>query len=210
MYLVGKHSGKEISARALLDSSAEGMIINSSFAKRHKLTLRQLRKPLPVRNVDGSSNKAGAVSSTTIQTVRLWTLQNQYHEERSEFYVTAIGDHNIILGTDWHKAHNPEVNWTTSQLAFTRCPQTCTLLERPLIIRPATTTHPTMMISILEPCTPELIEPALDDVAAVPFMLREQLFKYHTPATIQAKMTHSTHLATQTKGPSHDHIPLQF
>ena len=57
---------------------------------------------------------------------------------------------------------------------------------------------------------PELIEPALNDVAAVPFMLREQLFKYHTPATIQAKMTHSTHLATQMKGPSHDHIPSQF
>src|SRR6267154_4092925 len=208
--LVGKHSGKEISARALLDSGAEGMIINSSFAKCHKLTLRQLRKPLPIRNVDSSSNKAGAVSFTTIQTVRLWTPQNQYHEEQSEFYVTAIGDHDIILGTDWLKAHNPEVNWTTFQLAFTRCPQTCTLSERPPIIHLATTTHPTMIISILEPRTPELIEPALDNVAAVPFMLQEQLFKYHTPATIQTKMTHSTHLAVQTKGPDHNHIPSQF
>src|SRR6267154_2891802 len=208
--LVGKHSGKEISARALLDSGAEGMIINSSLAKCHELTLRQLKQPLPVRNADGLSNKAGAVSSTTIQTVRLWTPQNQYHKERSEFYVTAIGDHDIILGTDWLKAHNPEVNWTTSQLAFMRCPRTCTLSERPLIIRPTTTMHPTMMISILEPRTPELIEPALDDVAAVPFMLWEQLFKYHTPATIQTKMTHSMHLAVQTKGPDHNHIPSQF
>ena len=66
------------------------------------------------------------------------------------------------------------------------------------------------MISTLEPCTPELIEPALDNVAAVPFMLQEQLFKYYTPAMIQAKTTHSTHLATQMKGPSHDHIPSQF
>src|SRR5882757_8608607 len=95
--LVGKHSGKEISARALLDSGTKGMIINSSFAKHHELTLQQLRKPLPVRNVDGSSNKAGAVSSTTIQTVRLWTPQNQYHKEQSEFYVTAIVRNALLL-----------------------------------------------------------------------------------------------------------------
>jgi hypothetical protein len=36
---MGKHSGKEISACALVDSGAEGMIINSSFASKNKLTL---------------------------------------------------------------------------------------------------------------------------------------------------------------------------
>jgi hypothetical protein len=58
---MGKHSGKEISAHALVDSGAEGMIINSSFASKHKLTLQQLKTPLPVRNVDRSMNKAGTV-----------------------------------------------------------------------------------------------------------------------------------------------------
>jgi hypothetical protein len=68
---MGKHSGKEISACTLADSGAEGMIINSSFASKHKLTLRQLKTPLPVHNVDGSMNKAGAVLSTTIQTIQI-------------------------------------------------------------------------------------------------------------------------------------------
>jgi hypothetical protein len=36
---MGKHSGKEISAHALVDSGAKGMIINSNFASKHKLTL---------------------------------------------------------------------------------------------------------------------------------------------------------------------------
>ena len=37
--LVGKHSGKEISACALVDSGVEGMIINDAFAKKNKLSL---------------------------------------------------------------------------------------------------------------------------------------------------------------------------
>jgi hypothetical protein len=115
--LIGKLSGKEISARTLVDSGAEGMIINHDFAKKNNLTLRQLKKPLPVRNVDGASNKLGVVLSTTIQMIRLWTPSNQYHKEQSEFYVTAIGTHNIILGTDWLLAHNSKVNWTTSHIS---------------------------------------------------------------------------------------------
>ena len=43
VFLVGKISGKEISARALVDSGAEGMIIHEDFARQHKLTLRTLR-----------------------------------------------------------------------------------------------------------------------------------------------------------------------
>ena len=100
---MGKHSDREISARVLVDSSAEGMIINSSFANKYKLTLRQLKTPLPVCNIDGFTNKAGVVLSTMIQTIQILAPQNQYHEEHSEFYVTTIGDHDIILGTDWLK-----------------------------------------------------------------------------------------------------------
>jgi hypothetical protein len=125
--LVGKQSQKKISASALLDSGAEGMIINTTFAQKNKLTLRTLKHPLPVKNVDGSSNKAGPIRFTTIQTIRIETPDKQFHEERSEFYVTAVGTHDLILGTDWLKAHNPELDWTTSRLAFTRCPPSCKL-----------------------------------------------------------------------------------
>jgi len=208
--LIGKHSGKEISARALVDSGAEGMIINHDFAKKHALTLRQLKKPLPVRNVDGSSNKSGAVLSTTIQTIRLWTPSNQYHEERSEFYVTAIGTHDIILGTDWLLAHNPEVNWTTSQLAFTRCPKTCTLSERPLIVHPLASKNPVALISSIDPHPPDAPELPLSIFAVSAFITQHQLFKYHKPARVQAKTTHATNLAVQKKTTSLEHIPAQF
>jgi hypothetical protein len=37
--LVGQKTGQEISACALLNSGAEGIIVNYAFAKKHQLTL---------------------------------------------------------------------------------------------------------------------------------------------------------------------------
>ena len=85
---------------------------------KHKLTLRTLVKPLPVKNVDGTLNKRGPVRNTTIQCIHINTHNNHYHEELSELYVTTLGDNDIIFGTDWLHAHNPEVNWTIPQVAF--------------------------------------------------------------------------------------------
>ena len=50
--LVRQKMGREISARALLDSGAKGIIVDHEFAKHNKLTLHTLAKPIPVKNVD--------------------------------------------------------------------------------------------------------------------------------------------------------------
>ena len=77
--LVGQRTGREISAHALLDSGAEGIIIDHEFVKRNKLTLRTLAKPIPVKNVDGTMNQQGAVRYTMIQTIRIKSPSNEYH-----------------------------------------------------------------------------------------------------------------------------------
>jgi len=69
--LVGKVSGREISACALLDSGAEGLIIHKDYAKRNKLTLRTLAKPIPAQNVDRSENTNGVIRHTMIQHLKL-------------------------------------------------------------------------------------------------------------------------------------------
>ena len=84
----------------------------------NKLTHRTLVNPLPVKNVDGTLNKRGSVHFTTIQRIHIKTPEDHYHEELSELYVTTLGDHDIILGTDWLHAHNPEVDWTLPQVVF--------------------------------------------------------------------------------------------
>ena len=205
--LVGKKTGREISARTLLDSGAEGIIIDHAFATRHHLTLRTLVQPLPVRNVDGTPNNGGAVRHTTIQTIRIKTQDDHFHEERSELYVTALGGHDIIFGTDWLKAHNPEVNWAKSQLAFTRCPDTCSLSKKPLVIEPRPRQLSHLAINRIEPF--ESYEDDAFDEADL--FIRLHHFDKNDPVLVRAKTTHSTELAARTAPlPSLVHIPAQF
>ena len=77
--LVRKQFQKKISVSALLDSGAEGMIINITFAQKHKLTLQTLKHLLPVKNVDRSPNKAGPIHFTIIQTVHIETPDKHFH-----------------------------------------------------------------------------------------------------------------------------------
>ena len=196
------------------------MIISSTFAKDHNLTLRTLKTPLPVKNVDGSLNKKGPINSTTIQTIRIPAENNAYHQERSEFYITYIGTHDIILGTDWLKAHNPEVNWTSHHLAFTRCPSSCILSAPSVLVRPNdpdTRNIPAMIISNVEP---DPIDEAIDIFAQDPDCNAADVWRHlmeeyrQTPrATVhlRAKTTHSTTIASDNK-PSAPlaQIPEQF
>jgi hypothetical protein len=47
------------------------------------------------------------------------------HQETISTYIANIGQQDIILGTGWLIKHNPEINWETYNLSFTRCPATC-------------------------------------------------------------------------------------
>ncbi|KAF5374292.1 hypothetical protein D9758_004617 [Tetrapyrgos nigripes] len=132
--LIGKITGRKIDANALIDSGAEGIIINSQFAQRNQLTLLPIKNPFPVRNVDGSENTMGWVREYTIQNLRIYSRDNKaYHEEQAEFYVTDIGDHDIILGTDWLDEHNPDIDWSDSRVDMTRCPETCITSKPPVL-----------------------------------------------------------------------------
>jgi len=184
------------------------MIINTAFALKNNLALQTLKTPLLVKNIDGSPNTAGPICSTTIQTIRITMLIHHYHQEHSEFYVTNVSTHDIILGTDWLKAHNPELNWTTSRLAFTHCPPSCILSSKDLTIQPTRTSRPSMVISTIEPLPPPLLSTVYEQHAAPYFLLQHQL-----PKSIKlcAKTTHSTTLATDHAKPALTTlIPPQF
>ncbi|KAF5362768.1 hypothetical protein D9758_011724 [Tetrapyrgos nigripes] len=143
--LIGKITGRKIDANALIDSSAEGIIINSQFAQRNQLTLLPIKNPFPVRNVDSSENTMGWVREYTIQNLRIYSRDNKaYHEEQAEFYVTDIGDHDIILGTDWLEEHNPDIDWSDSWVDMTRCPETCITAKPPVLHLKTKTLKPTI------------------------------------------------------------------
>ena len=49
---------------ALLDSGATGLVMSSEFARKQGFKLKRLKRPINVRNVDGSLNKEGPIEYT--------------------------------------------------------------------------------------------------------------------------------------------------
>jgi len=47
------------------------------------------------------------------------------HWENIEVAITNTGRHEILLGTNWLKAYNPNIDWSTNKLCFDRCPPQC-------------------------------------------------------------------------------------
>ena len=64
--------------------------------------------------------------------------QGGTHTELAKFYIAKIGKEDIILGTDWLLEHNPEVDWHTYRLHFTRCPPSCQIKGGPIKAKRAT------------------------------------------------------------------------
>src|SRR3981189_3164136 len=76
--------------------------------------------PLPVCNVDGTANEAGAI--TEIADV---VLRYNGHAERTQLAVTSLGKQTMILGFTWLHEHNPEIDWQTKEVRMSRCPPQC-------------------------------------------------------------------------------------
>ena len=97
--------------QALIDSGAEGMFIDVSYAKRWRK--QPLKRPIRVRNVDGSINTNGDISEKC-----LITFKSGDKEMTEWFYVTATGDQNLILGLPWLEKRNPIIDWRDKTLEF--------------------------------------------------------------------------------------------
>jgi hypothetical protein len=103
---------------SLIDCGASGRgYISSSFVDLHSLPCTPLPYPIPIYNVDGSQNIAGAINRLCTMDMRIGG-----HNERITFRVTETGSSNIILGLDWLRLHDPLVNWSKGKLSFFNCP----------------------------------------------------------------------------------------
>jgi len=112
---------RKIDAHAILDSGAEGIYCNISFINAHKIPTSTLARPIYPRNVDGTLNKQGPIHHTAILRMEM----GEEHKETTEMAVTNIGWHDILLGTDWFRAHNPQIDWAKNNLRLDRCPTSC-------------------------------------------------------------------------------------
>ena len=52
---------KGVAVKALLDSRATGLFMNTTFAKEKGFKMKRIKNPLLVKNVDGTVNIGGAI-----------------------------------------------------------------------------------------------------------------------------------------------------
>jgi len=97
------HEG--VAVKALLDSGATGLFMNMTFAKEKGFKIEKLKKPLIVRNVDGTINVEGAITHQV-----KCNMFFQGHMERARMDMCNLGKIELILDMPWLAAYNPEID----------------------------------------------------------------------------------------------------
>ena len=112
------HEG--VAVRALLDSGATGLFIDTTFAQEKGFKMEKLKKPLLVRNVDGMVNAGGAITHQVE-----YNMFFKGYVERARMDVCNLGKTEVILGMPWLVVHNLEINWEKGEVKITCCPPIC-------------------------------------------------------------------------------------
>jgi len=109
------HEG--VAVKALLNSGATGLFMDTTFAKEKGFKMEKLKKPLLVRNVDGTTNMGGAI----IHQVEC-NMFFKGHVEKAKIDIYNLGKTELILGMLWLAAHNPEIDWEKEEVKMMHCP----------------------------------------------------------------------------------------
>ena len=108
-----KGKNRSATTQAMIDSGASTSFLNWRFVKRNNVTTQKLNTPIPLRNADDSENAMGAITHTA----QLQLIIGQHHE-MINFVITDIGTDEVIMGIDWLRYHNPDINWREGQIHF--------------------------------------------------------------------------------------------
>ena len=116
--------GTTYQTQALLDSGCMGSCISQQFAEEKKLSLHKWEHPISAYNTDGTENNNGKITHYAEMKMIM-----DGHSKIRKFAVTNLRRPDVFLGHEWLNYHNPEVDWTTGSLQFTRCPMMCGYME---------------------------------------------------------------------------------
>ena len=111
------NSLKGCTVTGLLDSGATGGFISERLVEERGMEKEPLPLPVPVYNADGTPNRGGVITHV----VRL-RLKVYDHSEVFALAVTDTGKSDVIIGYNWLRKHNPEIDWEKGELKFTGCP----------------------------------------------------------------------------------------
>jgi len=97
------HEG--VTVKALLDSGATDLFMDTTFAKEKGFKMKRMKNPLLVKNVDGTANVGGAITHQV-----KCNMFFKGHVERVRMDICNLGKTEVILGMPWLAAHNPEID----------------------------------------------------------------------------------------------------
>jgi hypothetical protein len=95
----------------LLDSGASENFIDMRTWEELGIGRIKLPRPIPVRNVDGTPNKLGAIEYFCWLRVKMGQ-----QEKEMTFYLTNIGKERFILGYPFLWMFNPRIDWRTGEI----------------------------------------------------------------------------------------------
>ena len=103
------HEG--IAVKALLDSGATGLFMDTTFAREKGFKMEKLKNPLLVRNIDGTVNVGGAIMHQVE-----CNMFFKGHMERVRMDIYNLGKTEVILGMLWLAAYNPKIDWEKGEV----------------------------------------------------------------------------------------------
>lgn len=116
--LSGKRREKDVVA--MVDSGATTKFLHRRFVEENRVATRKLASPIRLYNIDGTENRDGTIAEVAVLGMTIGD-----HQEQVVFMVTDVGDEDVIIGLDWLREHNPEIDWERGSLRLSRCPSTC-------------------------------------------------------------------------------------
>jgi len=102
---------------ALLDLGATENFINIHYARRLGLPTQWLAQERRLFNVDGTLNKVGTLKYFTNITTRTGTKRTCLR-----YFLTNLGDNQVILGYLWFASAQPHINWAKGWINYQQLP----------------------------------------------------------------------------------------
>ena len=110
---IKKNEYESVKTLALIDSGARGKFINQKYAEQLGLPIQTLKRPIMARNVDGTLNKTGTITSYVDLTVK---IDGQIMD--IQLLVMGLGYKRIILRFPWLNECNLDINWKTGEFKW--------------------------------------------------------------------------------------------
>jgi hypothetical protein len=101
----------------LVDSGATDNFIHPKLLKRLGLGAQALDRPRKIWNIDGTTNRAGELTSFIDLEVHTGSK-----EEKMRFLVADLGNEDLILGYPWLATFEPQFNWRNSVIDTAHLP----------------------------------------------------------------------------------------